>query len=549
MKKALSLLLMLSLLLCCTGAGFPPYTISAGAASAAGYTLTTFDGETISAVPISPHKISVIIFGSTVDSGTDMTLSSLSNSTLVSVPQYQFIFADLYDSPKSDVARLTEGYSSNIKFCYGNYSNIMWNLIRDKGYTSVPVPTIVFIDHSGKVAEVAPSNHSAADIRQIIRNILGDEYIEPPKNPDFTTAEVRGFYYTNIQEALDRINAIRYEACAEGVENPAKPSTPLTLSDYHPLVWSSGLEEIARLRAAEATIRIGHTRPNGERCFTANTMQVKSVAENLAWNYGTDMVEGIDQFYSEKEDWVNKTDGDTGHYTSMINPTYRCAGVAGFYSNCGPLPSCLCFWLSTGENDNDRTFGKATETISVPIEIQSRYLSNPRLIVPQSMTVGEMSEPDFLADTRIDGAKGFVYLREDVTWDSSDKSILTVEDGTVQAVGGGIASVTATAFCGLTASARIGITAAVTEPPANPTNEPCRGDTDGDGIVTILDATAIQRVLANLENKTFFEAAADADADGSVTILDATSIQRHIAGLPAYEGIGRPLPTAATAAR
>ena len=66
-----------------------------------------------------------------------------------------------------------------------------------------------------------------------------------------------------------------------------------------------------------------------------------------------------------------------------------------------------------------------------------------------------------------------------------------------------------------------------------------RGDADGDGDVTILDATAVQRHIAELPTTGFVEAAADADNDGDVTILDATAIQRHIAELPTYEGIGK----------
>ena len=68
-----------------------------------------------------------------------------------------------------------------------------------------------------------------------------------------------------------------------------------------------------------------------------------------------------------------------------------------------------------------------------------------------------------------------------------------------------------------------------------------RGDTDGDGEVTILDATAIQRHIADLPTKSYNEKTADADNDKEVTILDATAIQRHIAGLSAYAGIGKPM--------
>ncbi len=58
------------------------------------------------------------------------------------------------------------------------------------------------------------------------------------------------------------------------------------------------------------------------------------------------------------------------------------------------------------------------------------------------------------------------------------------------------------------------------------------GDADGDGAVTILDATAIQRHLASLTSKVeIVSTAADIDGDGEVTILDATGIQRALAGL------------------
>ncbi len=58
------------------------------------------------------------------------------------------------------------------------------------------------------------------------------------------------------------------------------------------------------------------------------------------------------------------------------------------------------------------------------------------------------------------------------------------------------------------------------------------GDVDGDGTITIKDATAIQKALANIlpllkEQKPF----ADADSDGTVTIKDATAIQKTLAKL------------------
>lgn len=68
------------------------------------------------------------------------------------------------------------------------------------------------------------------------------------------------------------------------------------------------------------------------------------------------------------------------------------------------------------------------------------------------------------------------------------------------------------------------------------------GDVDGDGEVSIFDATAIQRKVADLATTAFVESAADADGDGSITVLDATAIQRHLAGLSTNaKGIGEPI--------
>ena len=68
------------------------------------------------------------------------------------------------------------------------------------------------------------------------------------------------------------------------------------------------------------------------------------------------------------------------------------------------------------------------------------------------------------------------------------------------------------------------------------------GDVDGDGTVTILDATCIQRYLVSIAlpfeiDKTI----ADADEDGEISIIDATQIQRWLASLPCSENIGNPI--------
>ena len=71
------------------------------------------------------------------------------------------------------------------------------------------------------------------------------------------------------------------------------------------------------------------------------------------------------------------------------------------------------------------------------------------------------------------------------------------------------------------------------------------GDADQDGELTILDATRMQRYLADLDQNPFgmikesyffygypIGCTIDFDRDGSFTIMDATKIQRHLADLP-----------------
>ena len=64
------------------------------------------------------------------------------------------------------------------------------------------------------------------------------------------------------------------------------------------------------------------------------------------------------------------------------------------------------------------------------------------------------------------------------------------------------------------------------------------GDADGDGEVTILDATAIQRKLANYTVNSFNEVAASI-TDMKLNILDATVIQRYLVGFTTPYAIGK----------
>lgn len=72
--------------------------------------------------------------------------------------------------------------------------------------------------------------------------------------------------------------------------------------------------------------------------------------------------------------------------------------------------------------------------------------------------------------------------------------------------------------------------------------DPVLGDADGDGEITISDATMIQKYLAEYDMPdSFILPAADTNEDGFVTISDVTEIQRFIAELEANANIGKPV--------
>ena len=130
---------------------------------------------------------------------------------------------------------------------------------------------------------------------------------------------------TDRDAILERINAIRKEACEEGVGNPVN-GEPMTEADYVPLQWSYALEEIAVLRAAESTILQDHVRPDGRECFTAAPEGVSYTMETLAWGFES-AADAVGGWYSEKSSYVEADGGPAGHYMALINPENRSVGI------------------------------------------------------------------------------------------------------------------------------------------------------------------------------------------------------------------------------
>ena len=230
-----------------------------------------------------------------------------------------------------------------------------------------------------------------------------------------------------------------------------KPTTEkLTLSDYKPIKWSSALEYIARIRAAEATVVLAHERPNNENFFTSTLTSngQKSYSENLAWNGGKSMLSGIEQWYKEKSDWVNKTGKTTGHYTSMINPDYNYVAVATFYNPDAAYKNATSAEFSYKKGLDETMNEMAGECIQT-LEVKDSYLSLKLPVNNTSIKAGENTQAQ--ANAVITNPSAIMHgetceasLIGDITWTSSNKQVATVDkDGKITGIDYGTATITA----------------------------------------------------------------------------------------------------------
>lgn len=166
---------------------------------------------------------------------------------------------------------------------------------------------------------------------------------------------IRGTYERIAKKKiLARINEIRYEACKKGYPNPVKYKKKLTLDDYVPIRWSSDLEWIAQIRAAESTVRNSHTRPNGRDSVSVTHNGIVAWGGCLAWN-SSGIMFGIEQWYAEKNDWVkqNQNKGKVvGHYTALISPHNTHVGISGFYQSPGDYGVAAEFTSQAGVLDD-----------------------------------------------------------------------------------------------------------------------------------------------------------------------------------------------------
>ena len=283
-----------------------------------------------------------------------------------------------------------------------------------------------------------------------------------------TTVGLLGSFVGTPSEVVTRINAIRQEACNEGVPDPRDSSRSLTPADYVPIQWDPDLEYIARIRAAEASIYIGHTRPSQKDTWSVTAPSgITSMGENLAWNFGSQVLSGVEQWYEEKSDWVNRRDlsdgAVVGHYTSMITPRNKYVGVAAFVSGGGVFANSISGEFSPYPGSGTIPYGPKEDCMAV-VEVDSSALSSPGVLLTESTStksqgvdIGDTLHFELGMKAVFNGSSSWVFDPGSLTWTSSDPSVATVDRnyGMIAVIGTGTATITVTSSSGRSASAEL----------------------------------------------------------------------------------------------
>ena len=226
----------------------------------------------------------------------------------------------------------------------------------------------------------------------------------------------------------------------------------ITPQDLAPLQYDYALEAVAMQRAAEIALSFSHTRPNGERCFTAYTGIYYHKGENIAIGYGS--AENAFEAWCE----TNEPYKGQGHRRNMLG-TFSAVGIGHVICN-----GYHCWVQEFGDpassaHDPGAVDGARTFTVDcVPEAVDVREL----LAEPLELEAGASAVPQILARF---GYYGIARpAQAEITVKNTD--VAYVQDGMIHALAAGTTEYTVTA-CGATVSADITVTATPgEEPPA-----------------------------------------------------------------------------------
>ena len=238
---------------------------------------------------------------------------------------------------------------------------------------------------------------------------------------------------TEARGMLEAVNAFR-----QGNESWAwneNDTEKITYSNLGALSIDPVLEQIAMLRAAEIALSYSHTRPNGQKCFTAYSgdMEGGYRAENIAAGYSS--AEAVFEGWQETE----KSYSGQGHRRNMLGSNYVSIGI-GHVTYQG-----IQYWVqefsskSSGGSLSEANNSTAVEEIEVlTTKIQSVSLNKSEY----SLTAGEkmsLEELKILAKiTDFWSYRSDTCMLENAdTITTDDEEIASVENGILTAKSAG----------------------------------------------------------------------------------------------------------------
>ncbi|MBQ8925253.1 MAG: CAP domain-containing protein [Clostridia bacterium] len=148
-----------------------------------------------------------------------------------------------------------------------------------------------------------------------------------------TTQANAGF--VNVTSEYIALNALRREPFVSqlNADNFTRTFYNTTPFDQLPvLMYNADLEKAAKVRAKEIVKLFSHTRPNGQRCFTAYP-QMSALGENIAC--GQSSVTEVMIAFAE----ADKPYSGQGHRRNMLNPNFNAVGCA-----CYKVGN-YCYWV------------------------------------------------------------------------------------------------------------------------------------------------------------------------------------------------------------
>ena len=228
------------------------------------------------------------------------------------------------------------------------------------------------------------------------------------------------FLSTPKEDLLNKINAIRYEACAQGMPDPRNSSRRLTLSDYVPIKWSNTLEFMAQIRACEVGLYRSHSRPGGRFSYGSMTYNgITTLNECLAWKGGADIPTGINMWYGEKGSWAGGSWSGTSHYRAMINPNYTYVAFAGFSGGWNTISAEFTSGSGYDESQID-----SSKTIYQAIEVKTSSITSFGVDSSLTLVNGKATKPGMTATTAYTNTYG-VIPHYNISSTSSNPSIAT----------------------------------------------------------------------------------------------------------------------------